>query len=57
MTHLFLQRIDTPSAAKGVLAAVGNVQETILILMILIHVRHEGRCRDTENPTQAVKSE
>lgn len=34
------------SAAKGVLAAVGNVQEAILILVILIHIGHERRCID-----------
>ncbi len=32
------------SAAKGVFAAVGNVQEAILVLVILINIRHERRC-------------
>jgi len=32
------------SAAKRVLAAVGDVQEAVLVLVILVHVGHEGGC-------------
>lgn len=33
-----------PSAAKRIFAAVGNVQEAILILVVLVHVRHQRGC-------------
>lgn len=32
------------SAAKGVFTTVGNVQEAVLVLVILIHIRHESGC-------------
>ena len=34
----------TSSAAKGILATVGDVQEAVLVLVIFVHVRHESSC-------------
>ena len=34
----------TSSAAKGVLATVGDVQEAVLVLVIFVHVRHKSSC-------------
>ena len=42
----------SPSAAKGVLATVGDVQEAILILVVLIHIRHERSCTKDVTLTQ-----
>ena len=52
--HILQHRVQlTPSAvlgrlqslAKGVLPAISDVQEAILVFVVLIHVRHESGCR------------
>ena len=35
--------------SKGVLATVCDVQKAVLILVIFIDVRHQGRCRKDRN--------
>jgi len=32
------------AAAEGVLATVGDVQEAVLVLVLLVDVRHQGGC-------------
>ena len=41
----------TRSAAESVLAAVGDVQEAILVLVIFVDIGHEGRCITGSMPT------
>ncbi len=33
------------TSPKGILSAVGDVQEPILVLVVIIHLRHQRRCR------------
>ena len=32
------------SSAEGVLSAIDNVQESVLVLVLLVNRRHEGSC-------------
>ena len=41
------------SLAKGVLPAISDVQEAILVFVVLIHIRHESSCRCNQSVSNA----
>jgi len=42
--HSLMGLVSLQICAKGILARVGDVEEAILVLMLLIDGRHQGRC-------------